>query len=96
MPLPVLENAYYPRSTCKELAHMDHNPGTRSLTRYVGPAQAIYYIITSLWALAGIRSFQKVTGPKVDIWLVKTVGVLVGVIGAVIGKYCSKIAPKTY
>jgi hypothetical protein len=35
--------------------------------------------------LLDIRSFQKVTGPKIDIWLVKTVGALVGVIGGLIG-----------
>jgi hypothetical protein len=29
-----------------------------------------------------IRSFEAVTGPKVDRWLVKTVGALVAVIGA--------------
>jgi hypothetical protein len=28
-----------------------------------------------------IRSFQAVTGPKTDLWLVQTVGVLVTVIG---------------
>ena len=29
-----------------------------------------------------MRSFEAITGPKVDKWLVKTVGVLVSVIGA--------------
>ncbi len=29
-----------------------------------------------------LRSFEAVTGPKVDLWLVKTVGVLVAVIGS--------------
>ena len=42
-----------------------------------GLAQAIYYIATGVWSLVGIRSFQAVTGPKIDTWLVKTVGVLV-------------------
>jgi high-affinity nickel permease len=32
-----------------------------------------------------MRTFLLVTGPKVDLWLVKTVGALVTVIGAVIG-----------
>jgi hypothetical protein len=32
-----------------------------------------------------IRTFQMVTGPKTDLWLVKTVGVLVTAIGAVLG-----------
>ena len=42
----------------------------------------MYYVITGVWPLVDIRSFQAVTGPKTDLWLVKTVGVLVSVIGA--------------
>jgi hypothetical protein len=44
--------------------------------------QGSYYLITGLWALVHIESFQKITGPKTDIWLVKTVGLLLAVIGA--------------
>jgi hypothetical protein len=43
--------------------------------------QSAYYILTGLWALLHIPSFIWVTGPKYDVWLVKTVGVLVLVIG---------------
>lgn len=39
--------------------------------------QAIYYFLTALWGLLDIDSFMKVTGPKTDIWLVKTVSVLI-------------------
>jgi hypothetical protein len=42
-------------------------------------------VITGLWPLVDIESFEKVTGPKTDDWLVKTVAVLVTVIGAVLG-----------
>ena len=38
--------------------------------------QTIYYFITSIWALVDIDSFMNITGPKTDIWLVKTVAVL--------------------
>lgn len=31
-------------------------------------------------------TFQQVTGPKVDLWLVKTVGLLVSVIGGVLAR----------
>ena len=55
------------------------------LWRYVAVAHACYYIITGLWPLFSIGTFQKVTGPKTDTWLVKTAGVLITVIGAVIG-----------
>src|SRR3712207_3087772 len=40
-------------------------------------AQAIYFGVTGIWALVSIRTFMMVTGPKTDIWLVKTVGVIV-------------------
>lgn len=35
-----------------------------------------------MWPLIHIRSFLFVTGPKTDLWLVKTVGVTITVIGA--------------
>ena len=47
-------------------------------------AQGALYALTGLWPLVSMRSFEWVTGPKVDRWLVKTVGVLVTVIGAVL------------
>lgn len=47
-------------------------------------AQGLYYVTTGVWPLLSMRSFQSVTGPKTDLWLVKTVGVLVVVIGAVL------------
>jgi hypothetical protein len=37
-----------------------------------------------VWPLLSIGTFQRVTGPKVDLWLVKTVGVLIAVIGLVL------------
>jgi hypothetical protein len=43
--------------------------------------QAIFYIVTGVWPFVSMRSFEAVTGPKVDRWLVKTVGALVAVIG---------------
>jgi hypothetical protein len=47
-------------------------------------AQGIFYLVTGIWPLIDIVSFQLVTGPKTDLWLVKTVGLLVSVIGAVL------------
>jgi hypothetical protein len=38
--------------------------------------QGIYTLLTALWGLLDINSFMDVTGPKTDIWLVKTVSVL--------------------
>jgi hypothetical protein len=45
-------------------------------------AQGLYFFTTGVWPLVHMRSFLWVTGPKTDLWLVKTVGVLVAVIGA--------------
>ncbi len=55
-----------------------------SLFRYLSLAQGAYYVLTGVWPLVSIGTFQKVTGPKTDLWLVKTVGVVVGVIGGVL------------
>ena len=43
--------------------------------------QAAYYVLTGVWPLVDIRSFEAITGPKADRWLVKTVGVLVATTG---------------
>jgi hypothetical protein len=44
--------------------------------------QGINYFVTGLWPLGSIGTFQQVTGPKTDLWLVKTIGMLIAVIGA--------------
>jgi len=54
----------------------------RSLPRTLAVAQGLYFLAIGLWPLVDLRSFMAVTGPKTDGWLVKTVGVLVAVIGA--------------
>ena len=46
--------------------------------------QGLFYLATGIWPLLDIVSFQVVTGPKIDLWLVRTVGVLVTVVGAVL------------
>src|SRR3954469_7263134 len=60
-------------------------PDRRDPEAYLALAQGLYYASTGVWALADSRSFQAVTGPKVDVWLVKTVGVLVTAIGGALG-----------
>ena len=44
--------------------------------------QGVYFFLAGVWPLLHMPSFLAVTGPKVDLWLVKTVGVLIAVIGA--------------
>lgn len=56
--------------------------------RRIARLQTAYYLPTGTWPLipfVGIRTFEVLTGPKTDRWLVQTVGALVTVIGAVIG-----------
>jgi hypothetical protein len=44
-------------------------------------SHACYILLTGLWPIVDIRSFMFVTGPKTDIWLVKTVGALLVPVG---------------
>jgi len=44
--------------------------------------QGAYYVATGLWPLVSMRSFEALTGPKVDKWLVQMVGLLAVTIGA--------------
>jgi hypothetical protein len=54
--------------------------------RRVAAAQALLYVSTGIWPLMHRRSFEHVTGPKVDYWLVETVGALVAAIGVGLGQ----------
>lgn len=58
--------------------------------------QGIFYVLTGVWPLVSIGTFQMVTGPKVDLWLVKTVGVLIIVIGAtlLLGAWRRRVGPE--
>ena len=47
--------------------------------------QAAYYVATGLWPLVHLPSFEVVTGPKTDDWLVHMVGLLAAMIGAALG-----------
>jgi hypothetical protein len=48
-------------------------------------ALAGYYTASGAWPLVSMRSFEAVTGPKVDRWLVKTVGLLAIADGLALG-----------
>ena len=50
----------------------------------VARVQGAYFVSSGLWPIVSPRSFQRVTGPKSDMWLAQTVGGLVAVIGAVL------------
>ena len=65
----------------------------------IGVAAALtqggFYFLTGIWPIISIKTFQMVTGPKNDLWLVKTVGVLISVIGAALlfAAYRGEISP---
>ena len=48
---------------------------------WIGITQGLYYLATALWPFFSLHTFVAVTGPKTDIWLVKTVAALLIVIG---------------
>ena len=58
---------------------------TADLAVLLARTQAAYYIVTGVWPIIDIRSFEAITGPKADRWLVKTVGALVATTGAALG-----------
>ena len=63
---------------------MSYSPSSsvfRPPSSAVSLAQAGYYIVTGVWPIVHIPSFMKVSGPKVDTWLVKTAGVLITTVG---------------
>jgi hypothetical protein len=59
----------------------------------VAATQAAYYVATGLWPLISRRTFEQVTGPKTEFWLVQTVGVLVGSIGLGLTQNLRREAP---
>jgi hypothetical protein len=51
----------------------------------IGLAQAAYYVVTGMWPLLHMPSFELVAGRKKEHWLVNTVGVCVTAIGVGLG-----------
>lgn len=56
----------------------------KHIQRWVAFAQSAEYVTTGVWPLLSIKSFEAITGPKADRWLVRTVGILVTVSGTAI------------
>jgi len=47
------------------------------MVEWLAVAQGLYYLVTGVWPLVHMPSFIAVTGPKTDLWLVRTAGVLI-------------------
>ncbi|HEX6573149.1 MAG TPA: hypothetical protein VF055_14085 [Steroidobacteraceae bacterium] len=61
---------------------MDTAPARLRVARSVLVVQGWVYVVTGLWPVVHIASFEWVTGEKFDDFLVHTVGLLLFVIGA--------------
>lgn len=46
--------------------------------------QGVYYLLTGIWPLISVTSFMAVTGPKTDIWLLKTFSIQICMMGIVL------------
>jgi energy-converting hydrogenase Eha subunit E len=68
------------RAFSKSLQEDGHSMKS-SLAARVAQAQGLYYTATGLWPLVSMKTFERVTGPKHDDWLVKTVGLLITAVG---------------
>jgi hypothetical protein len=66
------------------MSFFDRTGNSDALRRTLALGQGVFYLLTGIWPLLHIRSFMAVTGPKHDVWLVKTVGTLIAVIGTVL------------
>jgi hypothetical protein len=65
--------------------------------RLVPALQGLYFVATGVWPLLHMSSFLAVTGPKVDLWLVRTVGLLVAVMGVamLVGSARARVSAET-
>lgn len=52
-----------------------------SLASGLAVAQGVFYVGTGVWPIVHLRSFEAVTGPKLEGGWVKTVGALIAVVG---------------
>jgi len=49
--------------------------------------QGWFYVITGLWPILHMKSFEMVSGPKKDKWLVKTLGLMIACSGYIFIRY---------
>lgn len=58
--------------------------GSSSLTgwRLILLFEGIYLVVTGVWPLVWMDGFLAATGPKQELWLVRTVGLLAAIIGS--------------
>ena len=52
--------------------------------RVVALVHGVYYLVTGIWPLIHMPSFELISGPKREHWLVRAAGALIAVIGGVL------------
>jgi hypothetical protein len=57
------------------------NTASSIAMRIVLVVQGLYYVVTGVWPIVSMQTFEAVTGPKTDDWLVQMVGLLAASIG---------------
>lgn len=69
---------------------------TLASQRAVLTAQGAYYVTTGALPFFSRRAFEAVTGPKLEWWLVQTVGALVTVVGGALlsGAHRRRVTPE--
>jgi hypothetical protein len=69
---------------------------TTAIARGLLHVQGWLYVATGLWPVVHLHSFEQVTGEKYDDFLVKTVGLLLFVIGVVLlrGLHLQRLSPE--
>lgn len=67
----------------------------RRYLRRPGLLQASFYAVAGLWPIVAYRSFERISGPKREPWLVKTVGLLTVVIAGALAADVEGRSPAT-
>ncbi len=94
MPLSQCESQGEARHPACVFAGMPITPRSE---RLLLAGQGVFYLAAGLWPVFHRSSFERVTGPKVDFWLVRTVGSLLAVMGStmVLGAVRDEAGPET-
>ena len=81
-PAPVL-----PAPVITEPAKPKESPPPRGISKLpllAAAAHGFFFLVMGLWPIVSLGTFEAVSGPKKDHWLVITVGWLIAVMGAVL------------
>lgn len=61
-----------------------HNETRVRRTTAIARVQGVYYVATGVWPFLNRTTFEWITGPKIDYWVVGSFGVVLAVIGGVL------------